>query len=293
MGEVEYSSISEMLVPSYDGSYEYFIKQKFQSRPMESTWQIRRIERPQNNILIIVDPISVPVCVTKHAASQQQKVNNLLTEFAIVEVDFGFYSNTLNINGDEEKNHSNTTTLMKGEMHKRRPCVLLKINQFTAQVIPLTSNPKRINYHLDIKVDLSKIAALNDRYKIDSFALIEMIQTVSHDRIFPPKASDGKYKHNYFKYKLIKEDKEAIKVGLASQYNSGANSVVSDLTDKVTKLSEERRRLFKTNTESQSQIKAKNVQISEMESLIINLGKFFDLGSDVESIKRELTKVLK
>lgn len=108
-------------------------------------------------------------------------------------------------------------------MHKRRPAVVVKVDSRGVTVVPITSKePDAHEYNraiFELETDsISDIKELDTGKR--SFAVCEMIQTVSPTRILPPDSRDSKgrdrtYRRDQtFSRKLSNNDMKALDQGL-------------------------------------------------------------------------------
>lgn len=108
-------------------------------------------------------------------------------------------------------------------MHKRRPAVVVKVDRRGVTVVPVTSKePDAHEYNRAIfELETESIQHINE---LDtgkrSFAVCEMIQTVSPTRILPPESRDHKgrdrtYRRDEsFSRRLSRNDMKALEQGL-------------------------------------------------------------------------------
>lgn len=289
LGSAEYKDISEVLIPSYGGSYNYYVKNKFISNPAVETWKLIDLNVTHNQAILTLEEVTgAPDSVQKFFQSQNKSPFDVLPEFGIVEVDFGFYSDLIDLSGGIQKNYFQTATLMNGEIHKKRPCILLKRNSRTAQVIPLTTSASRTEKNIDVQINLGTIPGLNVRYSRPTYTLIEMIQTVSYERVFPPKSALGKYEHRYTRYKLSAPDRALVKEAISNLFNRALKIQLETTIKDNQKLSHEKFRLIESNKETKSDLKAK---IDKYENLLVKLGKFVNIGDEIETITSEIERL--
>lgn len=129
---------------------------------------------------------------------------------------------------------------------------------------------------------------LASRYsEAQSYALLDMIQTVSVNRVFPPRAKDGKFHHHYHKYRLCAADKAAVKDALARHYNAELLTEKSNLETRYNALSTEKNRLRDTNENLKTDIEEATATLQKLESFILEVGDAFGLGDTVEDIQKE------
>lgn len=219
LGHIKHENLVETLIPAFEpDTHDMFLKHVFSSKKHVTNWQITNLLIDANIATIQLKEAASTQSLADFIAPQYRKPEDFLKPYYIVEVDFGFYSNLFNIHGAKVVNKRSTNSLLQGEMHKRRPCIVLGLKHGCVQVIPLStktevgSNPKRL------ELSKTSFAKLAPRYtEKTSYALLEMIQTVSVHRVFPPKGINKKYEHSY--HSISTTDKDLIKKALVEQYN--------------------------------------------------------------------------
>ncbi len=292
LGCEEYSDILETLVPAFQqGAHDVFLMKKFSSRAGISSWRIKNIATSPQFVEIILAEAEQPISVTAHAKSQTKPPGSYLLRFRIVEVDFGFHSNAFSPCGQLTKNEAITSALLPGELHKKRPCIVLGANKNRAQVIPMTTNLTAGKNPKNIQISHKSFKNMSNHYsQKPSYALLEMIQTVSVNRIFPPRASDGKYHPYYHNYNLCSDDRAALRDILAAQYNQEVVNEKSILQSKVEGLNHEKGMLLNAQRKIKADLDIVQKEKEQLEDLILQIGCHLDLGCSVSEIKQNLER---
>lgn len=275
LGKTTYSDFHEILFPSFSDDYKNHLILKFINNE-NYYWKILECNINLNTINLTIESVqNPPKSIGKVAKFNNSKPKKLLTDFSLVEVEFGFFSSVLDIDNVKRPNNIYSNALLDGEIHKKRPCIVLKAFENAVQVIPLTSKATRINQNICTPIDMSKIIGISQHYHIATYALIEMIQTVSYDRVFPPRGNDGKFHQR--SYPISIDDKNRLKTALSSLYNAGIQIKVDNLEKNVEKLSREKFRILDKNAEIL-------LEKNKLEDYVMKIGKELGLGDDIITI---------
>lgn len=286
LGTIQHTDVLETLIPAYkEDSHDIFLKHVFAAKPKTSNWQITKIETAGQNVTIFLSEAESPRSVVYFSADQYKELNYYLVPYSIVEVDFGYHSDLFNDQGGIARNTKNVTGLLPGEMHKRRPCIVLSVKDYSVQVIPLSTSTSNKAKNNTIPIDAQSFDKMAPRYtEKPSYALIDMVQTVSAYRVFPPRNANLKYEHKYHLYKLCSQDKMNIKKALAEQYNQDIVTQMSVLSAQKSKLETERAAILRAN----QRIKEENTSMlrrnEELETFILKIGNDWGWGESVEAI---------
>lgn len=289
LGKIEYANFEEIIIPSFTNDYQPYLTMQFDSSN-NYYWRIANLQVKDNKAEVILDAIPIyPRSIQTIADSVRAEPRRFLKEFSLVEVEFGFFSDILPKDLPLKRNQIYSNALMNGESHKKRPCLVLKTLDSSAQVIPLTSSNK--DHARDpnkVEIQMHNVQGINNRYYTDTYALIEKIQTVSYDRMFPLRAADGRFHDKV--YTILSADKDAIKAKLAEAYNAGIKSNLESLNNDVAKLTEEKFRLITTNKSLVADNKLLTTDKTHLENLLTKLGA--SLGcKDLESTINEINKL--
>lgn len=292
VGALEHSGISEILLPAFsEDGHDIFLSSKFEARPGVRRWLVENVSCSGNTLEVGITASSrVAISLLEYAANQSKHPEVYLSKFRIVEVDFGFYSNCFSVSDRSlTKNNWNTSALLPGEMHKRRPCIVVGHGGNRVQVIPMTTsnvapqNPKKI------RMSEASFSGMHRRYlESTSCALLDMVQTVSAGRVFPPQAPDGKHYPKYAQYKLCSTDKAAIVSAMAGQYNSEIQLEKVALEQRLERLEEEKRRLVQANQRIRDENDSFSSEVEAMKGLVLKCGQLFGSKGDFEDICDEI-----
>ncbi len=225
LGSVVKDNIEKALIPKWSDDHKTFISRNFKAYPNTSYWEVNSVIPlssidPANKKTIITVELSPNKDALKSYGQQARDLSysdtaSYIKKFDLVDVDFGHHSSLLSPSNVEQSNTLFYSILLKSELHKRRPCIVLSKTRHTVQVIPLTS---RDNGGLEIS--LKSFEKLAQRYrKAPSFALPEQIQSVSTFRVFPMRLRNNKFAKAKEKTPIDSLDKEAIKELMAKIYH--------------------------------------------------------------------------
>ncbi|WP_305841101.1 type II toxin-antitoxin system PemK/MazF family toxin [Photobacterium leiognathi] len=262
------------------------MSKKFHSYPDVVQWKVEYVFQYQSVINIFLKPVTdQPLSIAMYARTQSKKESFYLRPFYVVDVDFGFHSMVYDVGGEKGDNHNYSSTLLPGELYKRRPCIILRAEGKAAQVIPLTTQRKSESDPKSIAISEESFDKLFFRYREKkSSALIHMIQTVSSSRIFPPKSINGSYSRSYIEQKITKEDQDKIELALAELHSKKAITEREILSRQV---DDERKQKFKVlavNEKLKEDILIKNQQVDDLTGKLLKIGQYLDLGNDIDEI---------
>lgn len=292
LGRIIHVDLKEILIPAFRAdSFDMFLKHIFTTRPFVGTWRITNIQFGLRVVEVFLKEMEHVLSLVEYAKKQYRSPESYLKAFRLVEVDFGFYSELFDFNGEKLPNTKNMGLLLAGEMHKRRPCIVLGSNNGIVQVIPLTTKICGDEDPLRLQMSISSFLPLAARYSAKpSYALLGMIQSVSINRVMPPRAKSGKYENNYEVYSISSLDKERIKQGLAAQYNQSLASENDILKRKSEGLRLEKARLLQALTLERSTTSAAKLECDRLTAFILLLGKDLGMGQTVEDIITDYAK---
>lgn len=286
LGTVQRDNILEVLIPKYNDAHNVFMSKRFNSYPDVVQWKVEYIFQYQSVINVFLKPVTdQPLSFSMHARKQSKKETFYLRPFFVVDVDFGFHSKVYNVDGEKGDNNNYSSTLLPGELYKRRPCIVLRAEGNTAQVIPLTTQRKSESDPKCISISEESFDKLSFRYrKKKSSALIHMIQTVSANRIFPPKLINGSYSRSYLDQKITNEDKEKIELALAELHSK---KVIAEREILLRQLDNEKTQKFKVlalNKKLKEEILIENQNVKLLSEQLLKIGEYFDLGDNIDEI---------
>lgn len=193
LGKEQYLGISEAFLPDLYNQPESFLVKKFNSRG-NYNWVVKKIDQHESgseiffDILLEANISRVPeVYLHETIKKTNQKISRILYLGTLVEVDYGF---TQSIIKDREikKTKRYPNVLQKNEMKKRRLAIVVKVlSDHRVQVVPVTSQDPRgdISTFQISRDTLDNLVFYGNSGK-SSWALCNMLQTVSITRVIPP-----------------------------------------------------------------------------------------------------------
>tara|TARA_R110001583_G_scaffold85821_1_gene224852 strand:+ start:5093 stop:5998 length:906 start_codon:yes stop_codon:yes gene_type:complete len=286
LGKIKHTDFVETLIPAFKpDAHDIYVKHIFLAKKEVENWKINKVEFTINSATLYLSASENTLSVASFSKTQNKNTSSYLKPFHIVEVDFGFYSDVFNINGEITKNHKKITGLLPGEMHKRRPCIVLNEKNGCVQVIPLSAKKRSGQDPQHIVMHPSSFLGLSPRYtEKRSYALMDMIQTVSASRIFPPRSKYYKYEHKYHNYKISSSDRDAMKLILSTQYNKGLEQKFNILNSKYEKLNAEKMKILQANNRIKDELSENKTNQVRLEQFILNIGSDFDFGKTIEEV---------
>ncbi|WP_313457145.1 type II toxin-antitoxin system PemK/MazF family toxin [Stenotrophomonas sp.] len=198
LGSETLDGVTEALLPGFSPSFMVFCNKKF-SRSTTYNWFVARIDAkpacadgPTSFDVVLQEPyVTSPVeYLNQTIRKSGSSVEKVLHQGSLVEVDYGFVQSVGKDDGSLKSNKRYSDTIQKGEMHKRRLCIVVKVRGATIQVVPITSEPSSSTDKTSFKIDSATLSDLT-RYGTsgkDSYALCSMIETVSIRRVLPPES---------------------------------------------------------------------------------------------------------
>lgn len=226
LGTERIDNIEEILVPLNDKNTPIFITKAFSGEQCKR-WRVRfflGIAPDHWGVWLTEKDISKDIYLSE--ILEKRRIRNaagFVRKGAIIIVEFGHIYQTLNFQTGLSKSAMYPCNHQDGEMHKRRPAVVVKVDSRGVTVVPITSKePDAHEYNRSI-FEL-EAESISDIKELDtgkrSFAVCEMIQTVSPTRILPPDSRDSKgrdrtYRRDQtFSRKLSSNDMKALDQGL-------------------------------------------------------------------------------
>ncbi|MGO4222797.1 type II toxin-antitoxin system PemK/MazF family toxin [Lysobacter sp. TAF61] len=196
LGSETLDGVAEALLPGFSPDFKVFCTKKF-SNSATYNWFVARINAvpagagtPASFEVVLKEPyIASPVeylnqTVRKSGSTVEKRVR----QGSLVEVDYGFVQSIGREDGSLKSNKRYSDTIQKGEMHKRRLCIVVKVRGPIIQVVPITSDPQNAADKTSFQIEpatLSKLTRYGASGK-DSYAICSMIETVSIRRVLPP-----------------------------------------------------------------------------------------------------------
>ncbi len=290
LGEVEHTNVHEMLIPFYENGHAVsYIARKFSDYQHITIWEVVNVVLNGGTVEVSLIGTESPLSLAAQAEKMNQRIHRLVSNFCLVEVDFGYKANLGGAGGIVGENTWDVSTHLPYEMYKKRPCVVLAIDGKRIQVVPLTSSERVTSDNSHVEVSASSFNGLHSRYKNKpSYILTKMIQTVSAFRVYPPKLDSGKFATNCQSYKLCSDDKNSLLKKLASIYSYALVQEHEKLEIRFARLSTERNKLLASKAESDHNALTKKKQVADLEEKIIDIGKQFDVSGGVENIIKSL-----
>ncbi|RUO51266.1 hypothetical protein CWI69_12120 [Pseudidiomarina halophila] len=287
-----YSGITHTIIPAFSASdHDIYFTNTFAKEPLYKSWLIKSIDITEGGVEIYISGNDIPDSVYTHATKQRKNFKSLIRKHNIVEVDFGHQSSIFSLSSGEEKNTLRTDSLMPGEMHKKRPCIVMGTRADSVTVIPLTTRDYNNPKHISISSD--SFHNLHSRYsEKTSFAALDMVQTVSAHRVFPPReASTGRYRHHYFKYKLTKTDGEAIDTALADIYNDDVTKQLKIAQTALTGVRKEKSLILDKYNAVTNELKTIESCNEELREVVDHLAKAFDIEGELQQVLEQLKAI--
>ncbi len=281
LGSMTHDQFDQILVPNYTAEHPVYVKKSFLNNSHTDTWKVvsKTVDNRNNEIKIQLKAEAKLLNLPSFISQQNKKPYHYLEEFGLVEVEFGFHRVVVGSNLNlESKNEIYTDNLIKGEMHKKRPCIILKNNSNTTQVIPITTS-RRSDSVTDIELELDQIDGIPDKFKNSAHALLGMIQTVSHSRVYPIIDPRKKLHTRTHLFKLTANDREKIRAALATIYSKSLKLQYEQKVKDFDKLSNERAVLLNKQSLILSEKK-------HLESLVARVGNYLNIGTSSGEVER-------
>lgn len=194
-GRESFEDIEEALLPSTE-AFKVFCVKKFVGTS-NYRWFVESVVcssvpgAPAANYKVELSKLTLQA-PEEYLAQTLQKTgataNRLLWPGTLVEVDYGFIQSVGRHDGQIRTNKRYSDTLQKGEMHKRRLAVVVKISSGRVKVAPVTSNPQPAHDKTCFQLDPTTLGNLTfyGSSGKQSWVLCSMLETVSIRRILPP-----------------------------------------------------------------------------------------------------------
>lgn len=259
IGEIVHTNIENVVTP-------YFNKQEKPSRIFQrfnghrnDNWMVLDLKIINSDIAISIIPESPAKslgCIIDNNRRGQGRrgANSVVTKYALVDVEFSHKQNSVSASGQLTENTWKIQGHLPGELHKRRPCIVLSIEDDNLEVIPLSTVPDDDSL-LRFKLSDSAFSGLHPSYSDSvSYAVTRLKQTVSLYRVFPLKEKDGKYKLQCHGNRINKGDKNKLHNALTTQYG----------LDEIEALTKERDQAKKDLLDLQNNAKQQRIVISEL-----------------------------
>lgn len=219
-------NIDEIIVPINDKSTAMFITKTF-SRVACRRWKVEFVLGISDNtwgVWLTEKEVSGDIYLSQTLRKRNiTHAGGILKRGAIVIVEFGHIYQALHFRNGLSDTRLYPCHLQNGEMHKRRPAIVTGADKRGVKVVPVTSQEPHSweNNRAIFELESASLQNISEfRPGKRSFALCEMIQTVSPTRILPPcardiKGSDRRFRRDESYYrKISSNDMKALEEGL-------------------------------------------------------------------------------
>ncbi|WP_299022237.1 type II toxin-antitoxin system PemK/MazF family toxin [uncultured Photobacterium sp.] len=191
-------------------------------------WKVLRVEHGNDyQIDVYLEPRKSSLreeflLKTRSKLSNKQHISKRIQRGTLVEVEFGYEQSIKKSCGKLASNKRYPDMLHRGEMHKRRLCIVLGLKGTTVRVVPISSLKQDLSDKTIFELSYESLEALtayNDE-DIRSYALCGMAQTVSMSRVLPPMSVNihGKkeviYRNSKYPHRLSKLDESSLATAL-------------------------------------------------------------------------------
>jgi len=234
LGVERFEGIKEKLIPDYDEEGHKVSITKFFEGYEDHRWLVKNLihmSETETSVYLEAWKSNRQEEFLSQTKKSNRSVISKLQFGTLVEVEFGFIPKVKKYNSDVRTNKRYPDTIHKGEMHKRRLCVVVKADSGRVQVVPITSRKPDSSGDLSVcqisDASLMDLVGYNDS-AIPSYAICRMIKTVALTRILPPlskqRGTKAAFRDNRYSKKLNGADvarfKQALShaVGLADYY---------------------------------------------------------------------------
>lgn len=240
LGREVYEDINEFVLPVNRKNTPFFITKKF-SNQETTRWKVEYVvgsvsQKGMYEILLSEKNIDTDVYLNQTAKKVKKVFWGIVKKGAIVIVEFGHIYQLTNRSGEIQNTYSYPCYNQNGEMHKRRPAIVVSADKHGVKIVPVTSQ-KPDSYPVNksvFKLEESSVEFISDFSKDkESYVLCEMIQTVSPARILPPNAKNrGSHKFfrdEHYTRRIIRSDVWKLEEALLSSI--GLPDLRKDYTD--------------------------------------------------------------
>lgn len=293
LGEETYTDIDEVIIPCFKAdSHDMFLRKSFANKE-NRFWKIQSLNLENNTAEFCIEEHRQQICLAEYSAGQKKKIKQVVSKFNIVDVDFGFSSAVFSFAGDVSPNKKFTQNNLVGEMHKKRPCIVLGVEQTRLLVIPLTTDNTGLGQSKMIEISTGSFSNMSPHYTDKtSYALLDMMQNVSTYRVYAPVGHGQQLTNKYRSFKLNAKDKTALQEKLASDYAKDIVDEKQRLSIRVARLEQERSKLLKTNASLKEESKEKDRNVDKYQLLIDDLATFFETEATVQALTKALNENL-
>lgn len=295
LGSVNKAGIKETLLPKFiKGEHKVFINKHFINAPDFVTWEIIDIEKLGEIVHIFLRPeMNATLSYGTFARSQSKSSTSFyIKRHSIVDVDYSHHSVLDDFSGTSSSNEKYASASMYGELHKKRPCIVLSADSSwgVSQVLPLTTRDSAANDSRCILISATSFNHLAPRYRAKpSYAMMDMIQSVSSFRIHPPEAKESRLNTHLHSQSIQQQDKDAIEMALSCHFSKTIASRYQVLENSISKAAAEKKKIMQSNREHQTTINGMKELIRKMgnEAFCID-SSGDDFNALVDKIKDQL-----
>lgn len=225
LGVERFEGIQEKLIPDYSEEGHKVSITKFFAGCNDHRWLVKdlvHVSDTETSVYLEAWKNNRREEFLSQTKKSNRSVISKLQFGTLVEVEFGFIPNVKKLNGDVRTNKRYPDTVHKGEMHKRRLCVVVKADSGRVQVVPVTSQAPGSFGDLSVcqisDASLADLIGYNDP-AIPSYAICRMIKTVALTRVLPPisrqRGTRAAFRDNRYSKKLNGSDKAVFKQALS------------------------------------------------------------------------------
>lgn len=197
LGTKSFDNIDEVLIPVSQMRKKkippFFFTMKF-SGVQNFRWKVEfflGISKNVWGVWVTAKNTSGDIYLSETLAQSGRRTAGLVTrKGAIVIVEYGHIYQALNFTNNSLSNSDiYPCSNQEGEMHKRRPAILVSCDSWGAKVVPITSvEPEGFTFNNSVfELETKSTENISEfTFGNKSFALCDMIQSVSYNRILPP-----------------------------------------------------------------------------------------------------------
>jgi uncharacterized protein YifN (PemK superfamily) len=233
LGEITHTNISNIVTPYFEPNEPLSrIFQRFNGQECDN-WRVDKTNFTSATFDIYLSPEKPAKSIGCMAADNRKPVSALVSKFCLVDVEFSHKQDSIDSAGLKSGNTWKIQGHLTGELHKRRPCIVLSIEGDNLEVIPLSTVPGD-DTHFRFELSGNTFNGCESSYSYDSsYAVTRLKQTISLYRAFPMRGRDGKYKLTCHGIKLNKGDKNKLLNGLTTQRGLDVIQEITEDRDKV------------------------------------------------------------
>ncbi|CRQ92657.1 PemK-like protein [Pseudomonas aeruginosa] len=198
LGSEAFDGVSEALLPRHEQDSKIYLVKKFDGKDCYQ-WIVHSVERtpPTDTacasfVVILEEPPSTGPVEYLYQTLKKGKgrtIQSVVRPGKLVEVDYGHELAVGRIDGEIRSNKRYCDTIQSGEMHKRRLAIVVNVSRrSTLQVVPITSQVPAASDKTAFEISAATLSQLKfyGNSGKQSFAIANMIETVSTRRVLPP-----------------------------------------------------------------------------------------------------------